>query len=53
MTSSASARMRWSRRDAARAFRSAMNGPDHALALRVFRDGEPVFVGDQLGQNEG
>ena len=39
--------------DAAREIRSAMNGPNHALALRVFRDGEPVFVGIQLGQNEG
>ena len=39
--------------DATREIRSAMNGPYHALALRVFRDGEPVFVGIQLGQNEG
>ena len=39
--------------DAAREIRSAMNGPNHALALRVFRDGEPVFVGIQLGHKDG
>jgi serine protease Do len=31
--------------EAARAMRSALNGKDHALALRVIRDGQPVFVG--------
>ena len=35
---------------AVREMRSAMNSPDHALALRVIRNGEPVFVGIQLGQ---
>jgi hypothetical protein len=30
-----------------------MNGPDHALALRVLRDGHPMYVGIQMGQNEG
>jgi hypothetical protein len=38
---------------AAQEIHSAMNGPDHALALRVLRDGQPMFVGIQMGQNEG
>ena len=29
-----------------------MNGQDHAVALRVIRNGEPVFVGIQMGQNQ-
>ena len=39
--------------EAAREIHAAMNGPDHALALRVIRDGQPVFVGIQTEQNEG
>jgi serine protease Do len=38
--------------DAAREIHSAMNGQDHAVALRVIRNGEPVFVGIQMGQNQ-
>jgi serine protease Do len=38
---------------ATREIHSAMDGPDHALALRVIRAGEPMFVGIQVGQNEG
>ena len=36
--------------EAAKEIRQAMNGPDHALALRVIRDGQAVFVGVQFGQ---
>jgi serine protease Do len=36
---------------AVREMRSALNGKQHALALRVIRNGQPVFVGVQLGQN--
>jgi serine protease Do len=36
--------------EAVREMRSALNGKDHALALRVIRNGEPVFVGVQIGQ---
>jgi serine protease Do len=40
--------------DAAREIRAAMNKSDHALALRVLRNGEAVFVGIQMGnQNAG
>ena len=40
--------------EAAKALRGAMNGSDHALALRVIRNGQPVFVGVTLDQsNEG
>jgi hypothetical protein len=41
--------------EAARAMRTAMNGSDHALALRVIRNGQPVFVGVTLKDqgNEG
>jgi serine protease Do len=38
---------------AVRAMRQALNGKDHALALRVIRNGEPVFVGVQLDQGNG
>jgi serine protease Do len=38
--------------EAVREMRSALNGKDHALALRVIRNGEPVFVGVQLGQGD-
>jgi serine protease Do len=38
--------------DAAREIRSAMNGQDHAVALRVIRNGEALFVGIQMGQNQ-
>ena len=34
--------------DASRAMRSALKGNDHALALRVIRNGQPVFVGVPL-----
>lgn len=37
--------------EAARAMRTAMNGSDKALALRVIRNGQPVFVGVNLDQN--
>ena len=37
--------------EAVREMRSALNGKDHALALRVIRNGEPVFVGVQIGQD--
>ena len=37
--------------EAARAMRAAMNGSDHALALRVIRNGQPVFVGVNSDQN--
>ena len=39
--------------DATREIRSAMNSPDHVLALRVIRDGQAVFVGVQVAQNQG
>jgi serine protease Do len=39
--------------DAARAIHGAINGKDHAVALRVMRDGQAVFVGVTLGQNQG
>ncbi len=35
--------------DAARAMRTALNGSDHAIALRVIRNGQPVFVGVSVG----
>ncbi|HXT79440.1 MAG TPA: Do family serine endopeptidase [Acetobacteraceae bacterium] len=41
---------------AAHAIRSALNGKDHALALRIIRNGEPIFVGitvGEPGQNQG
>jgi serine protease Do len=37
--------------EAAHAMRTALNGSDHALALRVIRNGQPVFVGVTLEQN--
>ena len=39
--------------DAAHAIHAAINGKDHAVALRVMRNGQAVFVGVTLGQNEG
>ncbi len=41
--------------EAAQAMRTALNGSDHALALRVIRNGQPVFVGVNLGEqtNQG
>ena len=33
-------------------FTVCKNGPAHALALRVLRAGQPIFVGIQMGQNE-
>lgn len=38
--------------EAAKAMRTAMNGNDHALALRVIRNGQPVFVGVTLGHSD-
>ena len=38
---------------ARRAIHEALNSPGHALALRVIRNGEPMFVGIQMGQSEG
>jgi len=35
--------------EAARAMRNALNGNDRAVALRVIRNGQPVFVGVTLG----
>jgi serine protease Do len=35
--------------EAASAMRTALNSSDHALALRVIRNGQPVFVGVTLG----
>jgi serine protease Do len=37
--------------DAANALRSALNKSDKALALRVVRNGQPMFVGVNLDQN--
>jgi serine protease Do len=39
--------------DVASEIRSAINSPDHAVALRVLRGGEPLFVGIQMSQAEG
>jgi serine protease Do len=40
--------------EAAKAMRNALSGNDHALALRVIRDGQPMFVGVTVGdQNQG
>jgi len=39
--------------NAARAIHTAINGKDHAVALRIMRDGQAVFVGVTLGQNQG
>ncbi len=41
--------------EAAQAMRTAVDGSDHALALRVIRNGQPVFVGVNLGDqaNQG
>jgi serine protease Do len=38
--------------EAARAMRTALHGSDHAMALRVVRNGQPVFVGVTLGQSD-
>ncbi len=40
--------------EAAKAMRNALSGSEHALALRVIRDGQPMFVGVTVGdQNQG
>jgi serine protease Do len=40
--------------EAAKAIRNALSGSEHALALRVIRDGQPMFVGVTVGdQNQG
>jgi serine protease Do len=39
--------------EAARAIHTAISGKDHAVALRVMRDGQAVFVGVTLGENQG
>jgi serine protease Do len=40
--------------EAANAMRTALNGSDHALALRVIRNGQAVFVGVTVGEpNQG
>lgn len=36
--------------EAAQAMRTALSGSDHALALRVIRNGQPVFVGVTVGE---
>ncbi|HET6308050.1 MAG TPA: Do family serine endopeptidase [Rhodopila sp.] len=38
--------------EAAHAMRNALNNGGHALALRVLRDGQPVFVGVTLGNSD-
>ena len=38
--------------EAAKAMRTALNSSDHALALRVIRNGQPVFVGVTLDQSK-
>jgi serine protease Do len=38
--------------EAARAMRTALNGNDRALALRVIRNGQPVFVGVTVGDQD-
>ena len=38
--------------DAAKALRAAENGSDHALALRILRNGEPAFVGLNLAPQD-
>jgi serine protease Do len=38
--------------EAARAMRTALNGDNHALALRVIRNGQPVFVGVTVGNQD-
>jgi serine protease Do len=38
--------------EASRAMRAALNGSDHALALRVIRNGQPVFVGVTVGDQD-
>jgi serine protease Do len=38
--------------EAAHEIRSAMDSQNHAIALRVIRNGEPVFVGIQMGPNQ-
>jgi serine protease Do len=37
--------------EAAKAMHAAINGSDHALALRIIRNGQPMFVGVTLGEN--
>lgn len=39
--------------DAAREIHSAGSAPDHALALRVIRNGEAMFGGVETGHKEG
>jgi serine protease Do len=40
--------------EAAKAMRNALTGSEHALALRVIRNGQPMFVGVTVGdQNQG
>jgi serine protease Do len=39
--------------EAAHDIRSALHNPNHALALRVLRDGQPMFVGIQIRGNVG
>jgi serine protease Do len=38
--------------EAARAMRTALSGDNHALALRVIRNGQPVFVGVTVGDQD-
>jgi serine protease Do len=38
--------------EAVNAIRSAMNGKNHAVALRVIRDGQPIFVGINMEQQQ-
>ena len=39
--------------DAAREIHSALHNPNHAMALRLLRDGQPMFVGIQVNGNVG
>jgi serine protease Do len=38
--------------EAAGALRTALKGTDHSLALRVIRNGQPLFVGITLDQTD-
>jgi serine protease Do len=39
--------------DAVKAMQSALGGKDHALALRLMRNGTPIFVGVNVDQGQG
>jgi serine protease Do len=37
--------------EATRALHTALNGNSHALALRIIRNGQPIFVGVTVGHS--